>query len=149
MSVLAKLQIKNINRRNHLTPAEVRRNKLLDRIKEQLELHEAVQNGREFAKSTVRIRKNEQGDRVRVNGTRNVKAWFFKQDDGFYVQCKYGSKALMLSDKGNSVFVKAMPDVKSVLDAFANAAKDGELDQAIEMIIKGKKNNRLTKSKTA
>lgn len=149
MSVLAKLQIKNINRRNQLTPVEARRNKLLDRISEQSELHEAVQNGRDYAKNSVRIRKNEQGDRIRVTGTRAVKAWFFKQDDGYYVQCKYGSKALTLSDKGNSVFVKTLSDVKEVLEAFANAARNGELDQAIEMIIKGKKNNRLTKSKAA
>jgi len=66
---------------------------------------------------------------------RRVRAWFFEQDGGWYVQCKYGSKALVLGKGGNAVFVKVLVDVEGVLQALYAAAAGGELDEAIENIL--------------
>ena len=53
------------------------------------------------------------------------------------MQCKYGSKALALG-KGNAVFVKALKDVQGALVALKAAAEAGELDEAIENMMKNK-----------
>lgn len=74
---------------------------------------------------------NDKGERVRIQHQRVTRAWFFAQDGGFYVQCKYGSKPLALSKDGNAVFVKQLADVPSVLQAFYAAAAAGEFDAAI------------------
>jgi carbamoylphosphate synthase large subunit len=76
--------------------------------------------------------KNEQGEQVLVERMRKVRKWFFEQDGGWYVQCKYGSKVLALGKGGNAVFVKALEDVEAVLQALYAAAVGGELDEAIK-----------------
>ena len=74
-----------------------------------------------------------------VERLRKVRAWFFEQDGGWYVQCKYGIKALALGKDGNAVFVKALADVEGALQALYAAAAGGELDEAIENIMKSRK----------
>jgi hypothetical protein len=136
MSSLAKLTIKTVTRQNNVSPAEVRRNKLLAGINEQMEVAEAAMRGELYAVTAPRWTKNEAGEKVRVQRQRVVRSWFFERDGGVYVQCKYGAKALPLSKDGNAVFVKQIADVKSVLEAFRAAANAGELDGAIAALIK-------------
>ena len=65
-----------------------------------------------------------------------VRSWFFAQDGGFYVQCKYGAKTVSLSKDGNAVFVKQLADVKPSLELLRSAITNGELDANIENAIK-------------
>ena len=136
MSSLAKLTIKSIARRNALSPVEARRQKLLKAIEEQLSAADAAIKGEQYTVTAPRWTKNDAGERVRVQRQRVVRSWFFEQDGGCYVQCKYGSKPIALSKDGNAVFVKQLADVPNVLHAFYAAAAGGELDAAIETILK-------------
>lgn len=54
----------------------------------------------------------------------------FEQDGGWYVQCKYGNKALAIGN-GNAVFVKTSKDIASALSVLKAATEAGELDEAI------------------
>jgi hypothetical protein len=47
------------------------------------------------------------------------------------VQCRYGARVIAVDGTNNAVFVKSLADVVTVLDAFLNAAAEGELDAAI------------------
>ena len=69
-----------------------------------------------------------------------VRSWFFAQDGGFYVQCKYGAKAIALSKDGNAVFVKQLADVKPVLETLRSATANGELDAYVAEAINVRKN---------
>ena len=62
---------------------------------------------------------------------RTVRPWFFEQDSGWYVQCRYGARVIAADGTNNAVFVKSLDEVAAVLDAFLNAAAAGELDAAI------------------
>ncbi|EDM70293.1 hypothetical protein RAZWK3B_06372 [Roseobacter sp. AzwK-3b] len=62
---------------------------------------------------------------------RQVKPWFFEQDGGWYVQCRYGARVLLVDGENNAVFVGKLEQVSAVLDAFRAAAKAGELDAVI------------------
>ena len=79
---------------------------------------------------------NEAGEKVRVQRQKVVRSWFFAQDGGFYVQCKYGAKEIALSKDGNAVFVKQLPEVKPTLEMLRSATKNGELDEAVAALIK-------------
>lgn len=136
MSSLAKLTIKTVSRQTKLSPIEARRNKLLAGIEEQLKVAEAVMRGQEYTITLSRWAKNEAGEKVRVQRQRVVRSWFFAQDGGFYVQCKYGAKAVALSKDGNAVFVKQLSDVPTALQAIYAATAAGELDAAITSCIK-------------
>lgn len=140
MSSLAKLTIKTVSRQSKLSPIEARRNKLLAGIEEQLKVAEAAMRGEEYAVTLSRWGKNDAGDRVRMQRQKVVRSWFFAQDGGFYVQCKYGSKAISLSKDGNAIFVKQLTDVQPVLETLRSATTNGELDSYVEMAINIKKN---------
>jgi carbamoylphosphate synthase large subunit len=119
MSHLTKLTVKSVIRTNKQDPVQQRRQKLVAGIEEQLKV----------AKKTWA--KNQQGEKVLVERMRKVRKWFFEQDGGWYVQCKYGSKVLALGKGGNAVFVKALEDVEAALQALYAAAVGGELDEAV------------------
>ena len=131
MSHLSKLTIKTVLRQDTLDPVESRRNKLLSAIEEQLKVADAAIQGKQHVVPVMRWSKNDQGERVQVQHQRITRAWFFAQEGGYYVQCKYGSRPLPLSKDGNAVFVKQLADVASVLQAFYAAGAAGEFDGAI------------------
>jgi hypothetical protein len=136
MSSLAKLTIKTVSRQTKLSPIEARRNKLLAGIEEQLKVAEAAMRGEEYAVRLSRWGKNEAGERVRVQRQKVVRSWFFAQDGGFYVQCKYGARTIALSKDGNAVFVKQLTEVPTALQAIYAATAAGELDEAITSSVK-------------
>ncbi len=74
-----------------------------------------------------------------VERMRKVRAWFFEQDGGWCIQCKYGSRALGLGKDGNAVFVKTLADVEGAFQALYAAAAGGELDAAISAVVQSKK----------
>jgi len=131
MSHLSKLMIKRVLRKDTLDPVQARRNKLLAAIEEQLKVADAAVRGEQHIVTVPRWSKNDAGERVQIQHQRVTRAWFFAQDDGYYVQCKYGAKPLLLSKDGNAVFVKQLADVSSVLQAFYAAAAAGEFDDAV------------------
>lgn len=76
-----------------------------------------------------------------------VRSWFFAQDGGFYVQCKYGAKTVSLTEDGNAVFVKELAAVKPSLELLRSAIVNGELDASIENAVKSlHKRHKLTLS---
>jgi hypothetical protein len=141
MSSLAKLTIKPFIRQSKLSPIDARRNKLLIALNEQMEVADAAMRGEQYAVMLPRWAKNEAGEKVRVQRQKVVRSWFFAQDGGFYVQCKYGSKAISLSKDGNAVFVKQLVDVKPVLETLRFAAENGELDAYVELALKSRKSS--------
>ena len=136
MSSLSKLTIKAVSRQSKLSPIEARRNKLLAGISEQMEVADAAMRGEQYAVTVPQWTKNEAGEKVRVQRQKVLRSWFFAQDGGFYVQCKYGAKAISLSKDGNAVFVKQLAEVKPTLEMLRSATKNGELDEAVAALIK-------------
>ena len=96
----------------------------------------ATLNGDEYTVKIKRWQQNEAGERVRVAHEKRVRPWFFEQDKGWYVQCRYGSRILNINGKSNAVFVDKLEEVAAVLEAFKKAAETGELDNAIALAMK-------------
>ncbi|WP_439122408.1 DUF6641 family protein [Marivita sp.] len=140
MSHLAKLNLKTVQRNVHKDPVIARREKLVAAIEEQLRVLSAALKGEEYTVKTKRWQQNEAGERVRVEHDKRVRAWFFEQDNGFYVQCRYGSRILNINGKSNAVFVDKLEDVAGVLEAFKLAAESGELDKAVVLATKARSN---------
>ena len=97
---------------------------------------EAAIQGKEYTVTLSRWGKNQADEKVRVQRQKVVRSWFFEQDGGVYIQCKYGAKALPLSKEGNAVFVKQLADVPAALQTIYAAAAAGELDAAITSCVK-------------
>ena len=138
MTALAKLNVKTVQRTVYKSPAEQRRAKLLTAIEEQMRVLEAAQSGTEYTVRVKRWQKGANGERLRVDADKRVRGWFFEQDAGVYVQCKYGARTLPIADKGNAVFVKDLKEVSAVLEAFYAACAAGEFDAALAEAVKHK-----------
>ena len=50
-----------------------------------------------------------------VKTHRRVRPWFFEQDGGWYVQCRYGARVIAADGTNNAVFVKSLAEVGCVL----------------------------------
>lgn len=105
MTMLAKLNVKTVQRTAYISPVWQRRTKLLTAIEEQMRVLEAAQSGIEYTVRVKRWQKDATGARVRIDADKRVRGWFFEQDAGVYVRCKYGARTLPIADKGNAVFV--------------------------------------------
>jgi hypothetical protein len=137
MGHLAKLEFKEFNRNVQADPVLVRRDKMLAAIAEQQKVLAAALNGEKYTVAVTRTREID-GVKVRMNDERTVRSWFFEQNGGWFVQCKYGARPLRLSDKGNAVFVPKLDSISTVLEAFKLAAMSGELDAALANAAKRK-----------
>ena len=145
MTHLSKLSFKNVERAGaQKDPRLDRRNKVTAAVDEQKQVVAAALNGETYTVTRDKWMTNDQGERVLTKAERRVRPWFFEQDGGWYVQCRYGARVLLVDGANNAVFVKSLKEVNAVLDAFRAAAQAGELDVAIT-----KATERKAKTKTA
>lgn len=131
MTHLAKLTFKTITRSNTADPVIARRDKLVAALREQKLVFDAAVRGEDYLIEKNKRQTNDASESVLVKIQRAVRAWFFEQDGGWYVQCRYGARVIAADGTNNAVFVKTLKDVGPVLDVFIAAATAGELDQAI------------------
>ena len=139
MSYLAKLNLKTVQRVVQKDPVIARRDKLAAGIVEQLNVLDSALRGEAYTVPVKRWQINADGERTQVEGAKRIRPWFFEQDNGWYVQVRYGSRILNISGKSNSVFVGQLQEVAAVLDAFQAAAEAGELDKAVLLAMKNAK----------
>jgi hypothetical protein len=138
MSKLAKLNLKTVQRVTQKDPVIQRREKLTAAIAEQVEVQKAALQGKEYRVPVKRWKENEDGEKVQVTNEKRIRPWFFEQDGGWYVQCRYGSRVLSINGDKNAVFVNKLEEVADVFAALIAATKDGELDKAITLTARAK-----------
>jgi len=131
MTELTKLNFKSVTKTTARDPVVARRDKLVAGLKEQQLVFAAALKGEDHRVERHKWMNNEQGERVAVKTHRRVRPWFFEQDGGWYVQCRYGARVIAADGTNNAVFVKTLKDVEAVLAVFLSAATAGELDAAI------------------
>lgn len=139
MSVLAKLNLKTVHRSVKKDPVTARRDKLAAAIEEQGRVLAAMLAGEQYSVTVQRWKDDADGQRVKVAAQKRVRAWFFEQDGGWYVQCRYGTRILNINGKSNAVFVDSLGAVQAVLDAFKIAAETGELDKTVALAMRSER----------
>ena len=133
MTHLTTLTFKTVDRSTKRDPIIARRDKLMAGLKEQALVFVAALKGEDHRVERHKWMQNEHGERVMVKAMRRVRPWFFAQDGGWYLQCRYGARVIAIEDN-NAVFVKTLKEVGPVLEAFSAAAAAGELDAAITKV---------------
>lgn len=129
MSTLSKFTFKTLAKPAQVDPIQKRRDKIVAAIEQQKLVLAAALKG-----ETLTIPAKTEGKPAKA-----VRAWWVAQDDGFYVQCRYGARPLLLDATNNAVCVAKLDEVPAVLAAFAAAAKAGELDKAMAAVAERKK----------
>lgn len=138
MSALVKLNLKTAHRTVVKDPVGMRRDKLVAGIDEQLAALAAVLAGKTHTVDVRRAARNAEGERQIVTVQKAVRAWYFEQDGGYYVQCRYGTRVLMLHGKSNAVFVEKLEQIADVFGVFRVAALAGEFDKAVLLVMRSR-----------
>jgi len=133
MSSLAKLKLVNSKRSRTVSPIVHRRNKLIGKLSEQIELVTAQQEGRLYAPKKVKTVTNaDTGERRAIETTKRIKEWFWTADNGkINFSVRYGSKVIELAKGKNAVEVANRDELVSTLSLIRDAVRAGELDEAI------------------
>ena len=134
MNALNTLKLVAAQKPTSLPQVEQRRNKLVKRIWEQIELAKAEQSGTTF--SPVKFRSytdKETGVRKQVETNKRVKAWWFTSENGKLALCvRFGPKVLELAKGKFAVEVSNSSEIVNVLEIVKRAVLNGELDSAID-----------------
>ena len=134
MTTMSTLKLTAAQKPTQMSPIQQRRNKLVKRLWEQMELAKAQQAGTQFVATKFRtITDNETGLRKQVETNKRVKAWWFVAENGkLSLSVRYGTKVLELARGKHAVEVGVEKDLVGVLDVIKTAVLAGELDTAIE-----------------
>ncbi len=133
MSVLTNLKLVAAKKPAKQPPVVQRRNKLSNKLWEQLQLARAEMSGETYAPTRRRTVKDpETGLRKSIEVPKRVKPWWFVSETGkVCLSVKYGSKVLELA-KGKSAIEVANPDeLIKTLETIKAATDSGELDTQI------------------
>ncbi len=118
-----------------LSPVEHRRNKLSQKVLEQIELAKAQQEGRIYALTKSKYITNDDDQRVAMETTKNLNAWWWQAGNGkLNLAVRYVAKVIKLTKGKNVVEVAGLKQVVETLALINQAVVAGELDAAIELV---------------
>lgn len=142
MSTLTALKLVVGKRNATVAPIVVRRNKLISKLHEQIELCEAQRNGTTYAPKRLRSYTDKlSGERVTVEAVKRVREWFWVSDSGkINLAVKYGAKTLALNKKGaNAIQLASGDELIATLKTLKICVANGEFDDAIAEVSKATK----------
>jgi transcriptional/translational regulatory protein YebC/TACO1 len=134
MTALTSLKLVTSKKHQSVSPVVHRRNKLIAKVHQQLELCEAQQAGNVYAPKRLKTFVNKQtGERMTTEVVKRVKEWFWIGDNGkINLAVKYGAKTLPLNKKGaNAIELASGDELIATLKTLKQVIANGELDDAI------------------
>jgi len=134
MATLTALKLVAAKKPTQANPVQHRRNKLSIKVLEQLALAKARKDGQTYAPTRIKTITNSDGDRVQVTRAKNVRQWWFVDNNKVLLQVRYGAKVLALNGKSNAVECANADALISALETVNAAVLAGELDTQIEAV---------------
>ena len=133
MSALNSMKLVAAKKPAKQPPVVQRRNKLSNKLWEQVQLARAQKTGEAFAPTRMRsIRDPETGLRKTVEVPKRVKPWWFVADNGrVCLSVKYGAKVLELARGKSAIEIAGPEELIKTLETIKTAVEAGELDGQI------------------
>jgi hypothetical protein len=136
-TLLSTLKLVSATRATHISPVMQRRQKLIAKIDEQIEMAQAAANGTEFKPTKFKNIVNAEGVTEYKQVAKKVRAWYWKNDAGKWnLVVRYGARIIELSKGKNSIELLSEADVIPTLELLKTIISNGELDAAITAVSK-------------
>jgi hypothetical protein len=137
MSLLKSLTFTALPRAVPVSAEQHRRNKLVARLREQLELAKADVEGKAYVVKKRRWERTEDGQKVMIEVDKRLKRWWSAATDGSVILAvKWGSKSIEFEKGKAAVTVRNMASLVAVIEKLIAAAEAGEMDAMIASINK-------------
>jgi len=132
MSTLSKLKFTTAKRGTQISPVLARRNKIVRRIWEQVQLAKAQAEGGTYAPIRSKSVKDSEGIRRSVDMPKRVRPWWWTAESGkLALSIRYGSKLIELAKGKSTIELASMSDLIPTLELIKVAVEAGELDTEI------------------
>jgi hypothetical protein len=129
---LASLKFTTAKKPSQLPPVQIRRNKLVAKLAEQIALATALAEGRTFAPTKIKAVTGEDGVRRNVESAKRMKQWWWTDSSGkLALSVRYGAKVLELVKGKNAIEIASAAQLVPTLELLKAAADSGEMDDAI------------------
>ena len=143
MTTLSSLKLVTAVKPTALAPIVQKRNKLIKRLYEQIELAKALAEGREYTTTRLRTVKDAETNETKtVSLPVRVKVWWWTAENGkLCVTIKYGAKTIELAKGKTAVELASKDELVNVLETLKTAVDAGELDEQINALSGAVKSN--------
>lgn len=141
-TILSKLNVIALPKREKQSAVDHRRSKLVQKIEEQISLAQAQAEGKSYTVSKQVWQRDDAGNKSRVTRDKLVRPWWFANGAGVTLTIRYGSRPLALKGDKCALQVGSVVGVPEVLKIVAEAAKNGELDAAMEASVTASKSKK-------
>ncbi len=137
MSGLTALKLVQAKREKGSSPQHARRQKLSNKLAEQIHLAKAQQSGVEFTPLRIRTVKDEAtGESRKVEVPKKLKPWWWTDDKGkLCITVRYGARTLEIVEGKNAIETDSIADVITSLQVIRTAVDSGELDKRIDAVM--------------
>lgn len=135
MSSFSKLTLARLDRLDsNKDPISERRSKALAGINQQRLVLAELLEGRVYTVKRHSWKTDSEGNRQLLDKDQLIRPWFVQQEQGWYVQLKYGARAVPFDDNNNAVIVPDLAAVAGVLDVFEKSVRAGDFDKSLAQL---------------
>ena len=135
MPFLSQLNIVKSIRPNNQPIAQLRRNKLISKLHNQLlNIQSKIKGENYFVTKTQKVKKDN-GDMVEILRQRKIRDWWYENDDGKLIfEIKYGINKIEFEKGKNGIEANSLNELEKVVEVLKKAVAEGELDDRINSV---------------
>ena len=118
------------------SPKHARRQKLSNKLQEQIQMAKAIQAGSEFVPVKIRnVIDQETGETRKLEVPKRLKPWWWPSENGkMCITVRYGARTLEVIEGKNAIETENISGVITTLELLREAVDAGELDARIDSI---------------
>ncbi|PYG25092.1 DUF6641 family protein [Pelagimonas varians] len=148
MSHLSKLALSKTSQKEPVSPIARKRLNLLRKLEVQIDAAEAELRDEEFLEDIRKWVRGEDGERRQITEQRKVRKWWWQHHTGAWmITLRDGAKELPLGEGQASIEVGEMANLVDTLETIKSAVLAGEIDPALQAMVKTKPKTPAGKSK--
>ena len=133
MTTIDKLNFVTTHKPIHQPPVIQRRNKLSNKLWEQIQLAKSQLDGKPLTIHKRKTVKDTEGNLKSITVLKRIKPWWFVSEEGkVCVSVRYGSKIISLKPGMPSIQVNGSEELIEALEIIKAEVEKGSFDQVIE-----------------
>ena len=130
-SILSSLKFISAKRQISVDPVQFRREKLSKMLDEQIAIATAYMNNTTYQATRKKKVRDESGNVQIVEVQKNVKTWWFTNDNKVALTVRYGNRAIEFSKGKNAIEISDAKNLLTTLEKLKQAVMEGQLDEQL------------------
>ena len=130
-SILSSLKFISAKRQISVDPVQFRREKLSKMLDEQIAIATAYMNNTTYQATRKKKVRDESGNVQIVEVQKNVKTWWFTNDNKVALTVRYGNRAIEFSKGKNAIEISDAKNLLTTLEKIKQAVMEGQLDEQL------------------